>query len=257
MNIKKILLFFCVTFSFGDLYPAVKGSETLLSIEPYYLFPAADSDNTMLGFGWFKNGFGLEDATTSCTFDSVFPVSGTIGLGGGSLYLNSDLIFRNAAHFCSAGKIYGNNYVFDLCSSVTGLASDSYCQSFDNTELNLNGDLIVSGSMTFHGNCIVNGNGKKITLNDGGHLLIDLSSSVTFRNITIDKISDGKICCLGSDSEIVLDEVTWVQDGNYSFTQGSIRFQKNVDFIGSHTFSYESNHTSTITDDSDWHVLAI
>ena len=179
---KALPLVICFLFSslFNPLHPVVKGSETVLSVEPYFTFPAADGDNKMLGFGWFKNGFALEDVTTSCTFDSVFPVSGTIALAGGSLYLNSDLKFQNVTHFNSAGSIYGNGYVVDFCSTVTSLGCDCHSQFFDNANMTLQGDLVVSGSITFRGDCLFDGKGKKLTLDDDGYLLIDSSSSVTF-----------------------------------------------------------------------------
>ena len=80
---KKVLslLFFILIFSFHkNIFSTVKGSESSVSVEPAYMFPAADADNKMLGFGWFKSGFSLEDNTTTCTFDSVYPVSGILTL---------------------------------------------------------------------------------------------------------------------------------------------------------------------------------
>ena len=77
--IQKIL---SVTFlffsSFSQLYAVVAGSSESVSIQSHALFPAADTDNEMRGFGWFKNGFTLENAATNCSFNSIYPVSGSL-----------------------------------------------------------------------------------------------------------------------------------------------------------------------------------
>jgi hypothetical protein len=145
VNFRYFFIFFSLTFNFFYLNPAIKGSETALSVEPFYTFPAADSDNAMLGFGWFKNGFGLEDGSTSCTFDSVFPVSGDVYLNDGTLSLSADLLFRNITTWYTSGEILGNNYLVDLSSSITGLGSVLYEQIFDNT----NGLCYISWELYF------------------------------------------------------------------------------------------------------------
>lgn len=55
-------------------------------------------------------GFSLFDNTASCTFDSLFPVSGYILLNGGSLYLNRDLKMEGNFHLASGGYFYGNGH---------------------------------------------------------------------------------------------------------------------------------------------------
>jgi hypothetical protein len=254
VNFRYFFIFFSLTFNFFYLNPAIKGSETALSIEPFYTFPAADSDNTMLGFGWFKNGFGLEGGTTSCTFDSVFPVSGDVYLNDGTLSLSADLLFRNITTWYTSGEILGNNYLVDLSSSITGLGSVLYEQIFDNTNVNINSDLIISGSVTFRGNCVFNGNGKRITLDDNGYILVDSSATVTFRDVAIDGIKDGKIACIDDTSQICFDDINWIQAGDFLFNKGSMLFQHTSIFSGAYTFSYESKMTSTIESNSRWTI---
>jgi hypothetical protein len=266
VNFRYFFIFFSLTFNFFYLNPAIKGSETALSVEPFYTFPAADSDNAMLGFGWFKNGFGLEDGSTSCTFDSVFPVSGDVYLNDGTLSLSADLLFRNITTWYTSGEILGkttwytsgeilgNNYLVDLSSSITGLGSVLYEQIFDNTNVNINSDLIISGSVTFRGNCIFNGNGKRITLDDNGYILIDSSSTVSFKDLTILRIADENISCVDDTASINFSGVNWLQAGDFKFSSGSILFTKNSFFSGAYTFSYESGMTSTIESNSRWTV---
>ncbi|MCK4517809.1 hypothetical protein KAT92_03475, partial [Candidatus Babeliales bacterium] len=235
----------CFIFS-THLNATIKGSEAAISVEPYYDFLSTETDNSMLGFGWFKNGFGLEDSSTTCTFESIFPVSGDVYLNGGFLHLNSDLLFRNMMTWHTPGTIVANDYVVDFSSSVTTLGNTSNFQVFDNSIVNINSDLIISGSVKFSGNCLFNGNGKRVLLGDNGYLLIDENTTVTFKDIYIDGITEGKISCLADSSNLVLDDVRWIQDGDYSFTNGSFKIFNQVDFTGSYTFSYESGQTSTI-----------
>ena len=81
-NILFLSTLFILVFSFIKTLAIQKGSDTVISIQPETTFPASDSDNAMLAFGWFKNGFSLEDAATTCTFESVFPVCGNINIIG-------------------------------------------------------------------------------------------------------------------------------------------------------------------------------
>mgnify|MGYP005873237951 CR=1 FL=1 len=119
---KKIYWFiFLISLFFQSLFPVQKGSESNVTIEPLAIFPSDDTDNRMMGFGWFKNGFVLEDSSTTCTFDSVFPVSGSVVLNGGTLYLNSDLHLANVTTITSVGAIDGQGHIFKIDSSVERL----------------------------------------------------------------------------------------------------------------------------------------
>ena len=65
------------------------GSRTAVSVQPQTTFPSA-TDNIMLGFAAFNQGFILTDASTTCTFDDYFPIAGQVKLNGGSLILRQD-----------------------------------------------------------------------------------------------------------------------------------------------------------------------
>ncbi len=246
------LILFCLSIT--KVYPEVKGSETVLSIEQYYDFLSTDTDNTMLGFGWFKNGFGLEDSSVTCTFDSVFPVSGDIYLNGGSLFLGTDLIFKNRTTWYTSGDIVGNDYLVDFSSSVTGLGSQTYEQTFDDTIVNINSDLIVSGTVKFKGNCLLNGNGKRILLDSDGYLVVDSNATVTFKDVHIDGLLDNKICMLSDESKIVFDDIRLIQDGDFYFNNGSFKIFNDVDLVGSYTFFYQSSQSSTIDTHSNLNI---
>lgn len=245
-GVKKIFLVCVISLLSVHVFSLTKGSQTVVSVEPFVAFPASDSDNTMMTFGFFKNGFSLQDATTTCTFESVFPVSGDMALHGGRLYLESDLVLNNVTNLNSLGFIQGNNHIFDLSESVTGIpAWDDTV--FHNTKLFLTTDLQVSGTIKFLGNCIVDGRRNRIIFNPDGHLIIGSGSSLTLKNIELDGITGDKIFCIDDSGQLVLDEMRWVQDSDYSFTNGSITFVNKVNFVGPYyTFAYQSAMTSTI-----------
>jgi len=113
-----VLIFFFTIFFYPSIQAFVVGSQTAVSRQENIVFPAADSDNEMRGFAAFENGFSLEDETTTCTFNSSFLVSGEIDLGGGSLFLNKDLIFENACYILSTGRIRGDGKRIEFPKSL-------------------------------------------------------------------------------------------------------------------------------------------
>lgn len=85
------------------------GSLSTPSVQAYQVFPATDTNNTLLGFASFDNGFSLFDNTTTATFNTYMPVSGPVSLNNGQLVLAQDFILANNALFVSGGTILGNN----------------------------------------------------------------------------------------------------------------------------------------------------
>ena len=87
------------------------GSNSVGSRQPFAVFPSADPDNTMLGFAAFEKGFVMENAATTCTFNSLFPVSNLVSLGGGTLVLQKDLLLSNSTiKFTNVGTIRGGGF---------------------------------------------------------------------------------------------------------------------------------------------------
>jgi hypothetical protein len=244
-----LILFIGTSFS-EKILGVVIGSTTAVSIQPVANFPAADLDNTMLGFGWFQNGFTLEDSTTSCTFSSVFPVSGGINLNGGTLYLSTDLLFQNVTTLNGLGSVIADNHSINLCTSVNSFPTDA--QLFQNAAITLNTDLTISNTILLQGNCVIDGNGKTLILEDGGALFIDSNSFISFRNLYVKGILADNIKCVDDSAKIQFDDVTCDFSGSTTFAAGSILITNRVDFIGSYTLYYSSLQTSTIGASSDW-----
>lgn len=104
-NKFKILIIFIALIS-NDLAAVTLGSD--FTIQSHYAFSGAG--NRIANDAKMDNGFSLVDELTTCSFDSFFPVSGSINLNLGMLFLNRDLILNNGVVFGGGGKIYGNNH---------------------------------------------------------------------------------------------------------------------------------------------------
>ena len=256
MNVSLLFSLICLLSSLVlplQVDAVVKGTESAVSVQPFFTFPASDSDNSMLGFAWFKNGFALEDATTTCTFDCVYPVSGQINLNGGTLCLSQDLLMKNIVDMQGWGTVFGHDYSLDLCSSVTHLPNNA--DLFDNTFISINNDITLTSTLTFKGDCTLVGNGNTIFLDIDGGLYVDTESTLLLRDITIKDISNGNVLCADETSEIILDTMKWYQNGSYSFINGSLQFVDHVGFFGDHTFVYDSPQTSTIKSHATWEIF--
>lgn len=256
-KIKKIIflkilysfLLLNLATSFANLTAGPTGGLSAVSLENHVTFTSGDSDNYIQPFAWMKNGFTLEDSSTTCTFKSVFPVSGDLYFNGGSIYLESDLAFNNQAIGHSFGLMYANNHLVELSETTTFLAANTGTIVFDNAKIcvypNLN-YLEVHGPIRFQGNCIFNANVSKITLGATAQIIIADNSTLTFQNAALSGVSEGKLIFESNTSKMIFDEVEWNQDANFSLTQGSFEVKNNFIMNGAYTFAYQSSQTSTI-----------
>jgi len=248
----KSFLIFVFLFSFSlKIFAEIKGSETEVSVQPFYEFPAADIDNTMFGFGWFKNGFGLEDNTTTCTFNCVYPVSGTVDFNGGSLYLAQDLIFQNETTLSSLGCVYGQGYAIQLCSSITSLAAT---YTLYDTTVYLDGDVDIGGFVTIEGDCTLRGNGFNMNFLESATILIAANSAYILEDVELRNVNGTSFSFEDDSSKLILRHVHWIQSGDFTIDKGSMLFNDEVCFCGPHNFYYESTQTSTIDQSSRWKI---
>lgn len=252
MNIRFIV-FFCILCCFSlSLWGIQKGSTTAVSIEDWFEFPAADYDNEMVGFGWFKNGFGLEDYSTSCVFNSVYPVSGSIDMKGGTLDLQSDLILEDNLQLQGLGTIKGNSHRLQLPGSVSELPAN--LNILENVGLFLNSDVDLLNSVLMSGHVKIIGNGNVLDLEDGGQLIIGSNSTLELQNMRIEYVGNNNIRCIDDSGHLILDNVVWCQMNDVNFSHGDILFKNNVDFLGTVTFIYDTIMTCTIDDEAKWTI---
>ncbi len=251
LRVSCMLLASCIV-CMPMLHAKIVGSTTAVSLEPAITFPSSDIDNLIQGFAWLKNGFTLEDSLTTCTFNGLYPVSGTVALSQGTLNLAQDLLCKNSTLFASLGTIYGNTYSIDLCSSVSALPRGN-CVLYD-ASVFLHNDLDIQSSITIGGTCIIQANDAVITFADSGSITIAPGAHLIVSRADLQGLSGTQIICADDTASLELNNVIIEQDGDFIFQQGSILFKNEVDIIGSYTFMYDSNCTSTIDDYSSLHV---
>lgn len=230
------------------------GSDAAVSEQNSYTFPQNPLivANRIASFAWMQAGFVLQNSSTSCTFDSVFPVSGTVQLNGGTLTLNRDLIFNNLATLQGLGVIVGGDHTFQLCSGISSLPSNT--SKFQDTTLIMNGPLTLNSAITFQGDCQIVGNGSILNLGNSGSIIVGNNASLTLKNLIIQNIAGTNIQCTDDTGDIFLDTVIWDQSASSTFALGSLQFDNNVTFVGTNTFYYTSSQTSTIASASTWQI---
>ena len=80
-------------------------------------------NNKIANYAIMDEGFSFLDEHTTCSFFSVFPVSGGVRLRGGTLNLNSGFNFSNSGKISTAGRIYGDARDFIISENVEDLNS--------------------------------------------------------------------------------------------------------------------------------------
>jgi hypothetical protein len=252
MKVVRIIVSFVlgITILYSPLSLAeVRGSNSIASIitnSP--IFPAADIDNTMLGFGYFQGGFTLQDATTSCTFDSVFPVSGIIDMKGGTLYLLKDLTLAEPLQLEGLGKIIGNNHTINFCESVTSLPSNF--SLIKDVNLIFKHDIELNSAVTVKGNCYIQCASTAITFNNNAGLIIDNNANLEIQDAILQNIGTSidktSLSCTDNTGLLHLNNTTVVLANDWTFASGSMHFKNSSAIIGPHSLYYTSNLTSVI-----------
>jgi hypothetical protein len=117
--LKKICIFLVISigvhlFFNVEVQAVIVGSKTSASAQTFTIFPSVDSNNTILGYTRFEDGFMLEGATTSCTYEGYMPISGTVHLNKGRLTLKRDLVLSGVPLFLTTGRIEANSFALEL-----------------------------------------------------------------------------------------------------------------------------------------------
>ncbi len=240
-----------ILFSSHQVKPLSIGSLIAVSVQAFVSFPQVVliGINEILAFASMQNGFSLQNSSTNLTFGSVFPVSGTVDLNGGTMTLNTDFIFRNPTTLNGLGVIVGNGHVMRFCSDVTTLPADTV--SFSDTVIFHDANLSIPVSISFLGNCTINGNGNVLSLGTSGELVVASGGTLTLRNMDIVGISGTKIRCASSTACLIFDNVRWFQEDYYECLTGSMKIQNNVEFSGTSTFYYAASGNFFIDTDTD------
>lgn len=249
---KNVVWFFVVFFILltQSLYFLSVGSTTTPSRQTLATFPQVDTNNQVNAFAWMEAGFTLASATTTCTFDSVFPVQSSVTLNGGSLHLTKDLMFNNTLTFVNGGSLFGNNYALIMPKSRTPIllpnAQLGVSMQIRNTNVILNSPLQVQSDIYFFGNSKIRGQGHSLTVPQNVSLFISSDSLLTFEDLILDIQSTSALTCLHNSSSVTFRNCILTFSKNIDFGLGSFSVEDTVLWTGAYKFNYTSGITSTI-----------
>ena len=110
-------------------------------------------------------GFLLGGIGVTGTWDSFFPISGSLDFNFGTLDLNQDFLVQNVSSIAHWGNINGNGHVMDLAGSINCMPTDpiedlcSITFTFEETEA----DSVNSVAFSFDSNYLVFGTGAGVS----------------------------------------------------------------------------------------------
>ncbi|MDR3549838.1 MAG: hypothetical protein P4L31_00350 [Candidatus Babeliales bacterium] len=213
----------------------------------------ASGATNYLGYASTDAGFTLPNATSTVTYNAVGDLNGPMSLNGGTLILANDFIMQNQATFATNGiftgngRITGNNFSVMLPNRAFTLAN---AFAITSATVVANSYFTVNTTLRFlsTGN-VLNGNGNFIDLTNGT-LSVGAGGSLLIKNAMIRGIDAGTIFCEDSLATLSLQNVTWIQDAIYTFSQGILDVLNDVEMTGSSIFAYSSSGLLNIRSNS-------
>jgi hypothetical protein len=231
------------------------GSDRVLQL--FNNTPLVGGNGRIAKLALLQKGFAL---CGNATFDSCFPLTGTVCLDCFRLTLQNDVLMNNISYFGSLGDIVGNSHVLSLAQSITALPNNNCsnvsiepvepCPNIEwgNLVVSLNSNITLQDTtITFTGKSVLAGNGNVLTLGNSAGLVVGPGAELTMQNITIDGVNSDKITCENSQSVLIIENAQWNLDADYNFTEGQLKIVKDFYISGpDKTFTYQTNQVSTI-----------
>ena len=215
----------------------------LLNLEPHMF------GNLIAGQPTFLRDITLRDAAATLTIAIQSKLNKNIVLNGGEIFLRDDLKLADDVQLTGGGTVRLNRRRISLGGKELSWNGDIEWQ--DAGDIVLNNNMTLNSTWTFNGNNVLQGNGHVLTLGSNGKIIVERDySSVLFHDIKIDGISGNKIRCFDHTGTVSFSDLTWVQDGNYSFSEGRFAVVGTTKMQGDYVFAYETDLVSTIFDNS-------
>ncbi len=105
-----------------------------------------------------------------------------------------------------------------------------------NTSVEIGENSLITTTWFFDGVSILNGRGKTLYLGTGGSIVLRPGSSLLLDNISLKGMMTGKIFCMDNSCTLSLGNVTWMQNADYTFTQGRFDVTGAWELKGTSTF---------------------
>lgn len=151
----------------------------------------------------------------------------------------------------NGGIINGYGFTLSLSNQVASFTIPG-ALTLNNIALALNSNLILNAMLKFTSSCIVEGKGYTIDCT-AGSLVVGNGASVLLKDVTLKNASGNRIYCTDNLGTFSFQNVTWILDNNYSFTQGRLELFNTVKVTGSKIFVYSSTKQSIIHSNATWY----
>lgn len=200
--------------------------------------------NRIEGVFQLRDDMTIQDNATTVTFAMVGRMPKNIIMNGGTVNLEEDLHFVDDMFFTGSGVVCLNNRNLHLGSKEMTVNASIYFDQAEDIEFHANTHL--ASTWTFSHNCIMEGNGKILYLEDGGNIVVECGSRLLMRDMTVFGVTGNNIRCLDCCASFSMQNVIWILSSNYSFTKGAFELIDDFRVKGGNTFAYQTTRTSTV-----------
>jgi len=107
--------------SFSTLTAKIIGNDSHFQQERSLIRFPVNEENRINSLTSLLGGFSLEDRNTTCTYASLFPVSGAVFLNGGQFILNEDLSLKSEADIYTSGVVEGGFHTVEFPRKIPHL----------------------------------------------------------------------------------------------------------------------------------------
>lgn len=150
---------------------------------------------------------------------------------------------RSAGAYLATGDTANDLSVYELESNSVDISEVEY----SDLELILNNDVLLQDtSITFSGDCIINGRHNTLSLDGTATLIIEEGASLLLQNITVDGVSEDRIRLLDSQSTLSVEDATFILESDYFFDEGVLDVLGDFIITGSSTFHFTTDQQATI-----------
>lgn len=126
------------------------------------------------------------------------------------------------------------------------LVAEEYFLTIKDARCFFKSDVTFLSNLYFSGECVVNGGGHIITLEENAAILVEQNTSLILENMIIKGIAGNNIRCIDDTGLLMLRDVVWMQDENVTFSSGTLQFKNNVIMMGDNIFAYQAGQQSII-----------
>ena len=181
------------------------------------------------------------------------PLLNNITLGGGTCLLDSDMLFGNDYKFTGSGKISLSGKQLSFGTEDTHHTSTLLISaSTSGGRVDLRSLTSLSGTWTFDGKIILNGNGNYLDLYSGGVLTVRPGSTLVLESLVLKGLGEGlgNINFMGDDSTLKLINSYIELDNNFTTTKGGI-YIDGPTTIGIKDYNWTIDQSASMTIDGN------